>query len=445
MTLKKTSNNQNKTQTFIESVKLLFNKELLIGLYLLLFIVGITIGSGYGVYNEFRITQIGLLLGLGIGAWFYNRDFVTKSELLFLAFIVLGGFFWDNALFVIADLLLAYLLYKSFYLLEYRSLLTKIIVLSSLLIFLLLPVALWDYINSGTYSSEWYALRLNIRIYNSYFLILSIFAVWFFLTEKHYRNLYLIFLFLAFLSILVDGGRSAALAYSAFIAIICVFNRPNRWQLLAVYGMSWLTYLSVTYLANLNVTNAATLDVQIVRATSSQRYDIWVNAVQCWSQNPLLGCGFYQLDTNRTLAAHPHNIFIQSLTETGLVGFGFLIAIVVAILKNIDWNIKSGYFVIAALVAVSIDMSLSGVHIYPMTQLALLWLFVFLLKNPDFSHAQYFNRVPTVGSASDRFLSIAIYLILTVFFVYLFITTTAIVDNELFSRPRFWQNGYRLF
>ena len=445
MNIKQPSLKQHKIQTIIQSAKPLFNKELLIGLYFLLFILGITAGSGYGVYNEFRIIEIGLLLGLGIGAWFYKPYVISKIEWLFFTFIALGIFFWDNPLFVTVDLLLAYLLYKSFYILEYRPLLTKIMVLSSLLVFLLLPVALWDYINSGVYSSEWYALRLNIRIYNSYFLILSIFAVWFYLTEKHYKNAYLFFLFLAFLSILVDGGRSAALAYTAFIAIIGVFNRSARWQLLSVYAMSWLTYLSITYLANLNVTSSSTLDLQIVRATTSERYDIWVNALQCWSQNPLLGCGFYQLDNYRTLAAHPHNIFIQSLTETGLIGFGFLMAIIVAIFRHIDWQLKKGYFVIAALVAVSIDMSLSGVHIYPTTQMALLWLFVFLLKNPAFSHAQYFSRATTISSVSGRFLSIAIYLILTVFFLYLFISTTALVDNELFTKPRFWQNGYRLF
>lgn len=445
MNIKQPSLKQHKVQTIIKSVKPLFNKELLIGLYFLLLIVGVTAGSGYGVYNEFRIIQIALLLGLGAWEWFYKPYVISKIEWLFFAFIALGFLFWDNPLFVTVDLLLAYILYKSFYILEFRPLLTKIMVLSSLLVFLLLPVALWDYISSGVYSSEWYALQLNIRIYNSYFLILSIFAVWFYLTEEKHRNIYLFFLFLAFLSILVDGGRSAALAYTAFITIIGVFNRSARWQLLSVYAMSWLTYLSITYLASLNVTSSSTLDLQIVRATTSERYDIWVNAIQCWSQNPLLGCGFYQLDNYRTLAAHPHNIFIQSLTETGLIGFGFLMAIIVAIFRHIDWQLKKGYFVIAALVAVSIDMSLSGVHIYPTTQMALLWLFVFLLKNPAFSHAQYFSRATTISSVSGRFLSIAIYLILTVFFLYLFISTTALVDNELFSRPRFWQNGYRLF
>ncbi|KAA0913666.1 O-antigen ligase family protein [Psychrobacter sp. ANT_WB68] len=435
--------NRPKLHIVANAIKALATKESFIGLYFLLFILGITAGSEYGVYNESRIAEVVLLLGLCIYSYCCNHYLVTKVEWLFFAFVILGSFFWSNALFLIADLLLIYLLYKSFYWLEYRPVITKIIVFASFLFFLLLPVALWDYIATGTYSTEWYPLRLNIRIYNSYLLIISIFAVWLYLTENSYKNVYLGFLSLAFLSILIDGGRSATLAYSAFITMICLFNRSARWQLLAAYAMSWFTYLAISYLAALHA--GSTAAVQIVRATTSQRYDIWMDALKCWSQSPILGCGFYQLDSDRTLAAHPHNIFLQALSEIGLIGFGFLLVIIFVIAKNISWNLKQNYFVIAALLAISIELSLSGIHIYPITQIALLWLFVFLLKSPDFLHAKYFSRVPAFGLASHRFLSIASYLLLAGFFIYIFITTTALIDNELMTRPRFLENGYKIF
>ena len=427
----------------VDTLKVLNNKESFIGLYFLLFIMGISVGTGYGIYNESRIAEVILLLGLGAYNCFYKRYIVTNLEWIFLAFIIVCGFFWSNALFLIADLLLIYLLYKSFYWLEYRPVLTKLIVFASFLIFLLLPIALWEYITTGTYSTEWYSLRLNIRIYNSYLLIISIFAVWLYLTENSYKNVYLGFLFLAFLSILMDGGRSATLAYSAFIIIIAVFNLTARWQLLVAYAMSWFTYLAITYLAALHA--GSTAAVQIVRATTSQRYEIWINALKCWSQSPILGCGFYQLDSDRTLAAHPHNIFLQALSEIGLVGFGFLLAIVFLITKNISWDLKQNNFVIAALLAISIELSLSGIHIYPITQIALLWLFVFLLKSTYFLHTQDSVRASIVGFASYQFLSIANYLLLIGFFIYIFISTTALIDNELMTRPRFLENGYKIF
>ncbi len=426
----------------VNAIKALANKESFIGLYFLLSIMGVTASSGYGIYNESRISEIALLLGLGAYACINKRYLVSRVEWLFLAFVMVGSYLWTNALFVIADLLLIYLLYKSFYGLEYRPILTKLIVFASFLIFLLFPVALWDYVATGTYSNDWYLLRLNIRTYNSYLLIISIFAVWLYLTEKRYKSIYLGFLWLAFLSMLIDGGRSSTLAYTAFIMVIALFNRSARWLLLASYMLSWITYLAVTYLATLQAGSTAV--VQIVRATTSQRYDIWLNAIQCWRQQPLLGCGFYQLGSDRTLAAHPHNVFLQALSETGLVGFGFLLAVIIVIAKNISWNLKQNYFVIAALLAIDIELSLSGIYIYPITQIALLWLFVFLLKNPAFRHTQYFNRVPVVGSVSHQLISIASYLLLVGFFIYILITTPALIDNELMTRPRFFENGYRL-
>ena len=433
--------NQSKLQ-IMKAIKLLAHKESFIGLYFLLFIMGVTVGSGYGIYNESRIAEIALLLGLGAHACLNKYYIVTKVEYLFFVFIMIGSFFWSNYFFIIIDLLLVYFLYKSFFFLEYRPLLTKIIVLASFLIFLLLPVAIWDYITSGIYTSNWYLLRLNIRIYNSYFLIMSIFAVWLYLTEKNYKKLYLSFIFLAFLSILMDGGRSATLAYTTFVIIICIFRRPVSWQLGFAYSMSWLTYLTINHLASLNAVE--TLDLGIARVTTSQRYDIWMNAVQCWVQNPIWGCGFYQLDSTQNLAAHPHNLFLQVLSETGLIGFGFLSAIIFFILKNISWNLNKDYFVIAALLAVVIENLLSGIHIYPITQISLLWLFIFLLKNPIFSHSLYFNS-PSVSFLPKKELDNIVFLILSIFFVYFFINTSALLDNEIMTRPRFLENGYNIF
>jgi len=416
------------------------NKELLIALYFLLFILGITVGVSPNFYNEFRVLEIVLLLGVGFYSLFSNQYFFLRKESLFLIFIIVGSFFWDNYQFIVVDLLLAYLLYKSFHFLNYNNLVTQIIVWASFIIFLLLPIALWDYVATGTYSPNWYPMPWNIRVYSSYFLILSIFAVWFYLTEKQYKFLYLLFLFLAFLAVLLDGGRSVTLAYTVFVAMISILYRRARWQLVLVYAMSWLAYIAITYTANVNTTS-----LRIVRDTRSDRYDLWINALQCWLQNPVFGCGFYQLDKNTDIAAHPHNLFIQVLTETGLLGFGFLIYMMLIIIKRINWQQKQSYFVVAAFLSVGIDLSFSGIYIYPITQVALLWLFVFLLKNSEFSHSQYFDRKIKNESSILKLLSIIIYIILTATFLYIFLKTTALSESMPLAPPRFWEYGYQLF
>lgn len=423
-------------------IRPLFNKELVIAVYFLLFIFGVTTRSDYSFYNEYRVIQIVLLLGLGLGLCFYRRQAILKAELLFFTFIVIGSIFWTHHDFIITDLLLAYLLYKCFSFLNYRQLTSKIIVLASLTMFIQLPFSLWDYITTGHYQAIWYPLTWNIRVYDSYFLVFSIFAVWFYLTKQAYRYLYLLFLFLAFFAVLLDGGRSVTIAYTLFVAIVSAAYRYVRWPLVGTYVASWLAYLSVTYTASF-ASSASTL--RIARESSSGRIDLWINAYQCWLQHPIIGCGFYQLEQHPSLSAHPHNLFIQVLTETGLLGFGFLLYIIFMIIKRIDWSQPQRYFVSAAFLAIGVDLFFSGIHIYPVTQMALLWLFVFLLKNPEFIYSKNINS-PILQSNSSlaKVLSILVYMIISFWFIYILSNTNALSSETPITPPRFWVYGYQL-
>lgn len=423
--------------SFIRDIK---NKELFIALYFFLFILGLTTGISHSFYNEFRVFEVALLLLFGTVALFNNKLFISKIELLFFGFLAVGSIFWSNFQFVIIELLLAYLLYKGFQSLNYNKNITQFIVLSSFLIFLLFPLSVCQYIATGSYDTLWYPLPWNIRVYDSYLLIVSIFATWFYSTSTKYKNIYLVFLFLAFFAILLDGGRSATLAYTAFILIVAICHKSVRLPLVGSYISSWLAYLAVTYVATLGPSS-----LRIARESSSGRIDLWINGLTCWAQNPIMGCGFYQLEQYPHLSAHPHNIFVQVLTETGLFGFGLLAFVLLKIARNISWNIKQNYFVIAALLAVSIDMSLSGVHIYPITQMALLWLSVFLLKNPEFTRVRYFNQEPAIISRSQKLLSIVIYYLIAGWFIYIITQSLNSFDDTPMTPPRFWLYGYLLY
>ena len=416
------------------------NKELFIALYFLLFILGWTLGVSPSYYNEFRAIQVVLLLFFGLVSWIDRSFIITKIELIFFTYLAIGFFIWDKPFFIITEQLLAFLLYKSFKIINYNDLITKIISLSSFLLFMLLPLSLWEYVNTSIYDANWYPLPWNIRVYDSYFLITSIFAMWFYINEQKYQYIYLLFLFLAFFAVLLDGGRSVTLAYTAFIVLVAIFNKSARLLLIFTYSMSWLAYIALTYTANLGSTS-----LSIARESSSGRMDLWLNGLRCWVQQPIFGCGFYQLEQYPYLSAHPHNIFIQILTETGVIGLGFLLVIVFKIINNISWNFKKNYFVIAALMAVSIDMSLSGIYVYPVTQMALLWLFVFLLKNPVFEHVQYFKERSIITTGPQKLLSVLIYALIAGWFLYLIIQAFIFPENIPLTPPRFWGYGYYLY
>lgn len=420
-------------------IKHLKSKELIIALYFLLFILGFSVQISSNFYNEARVLEVLLFLGFGFYSIFNKKFFFNKIEYLFLAIVIFNFLFLKNSQFLIFDILLFYLLYKSFFILNYNLVVSKIIVLSSFLIFMTFPLSLVEYWNTDIYRN-WYPMPWNIRVYNSYFLVLLIFATWFFMKSTRYAWVYLLFIYLSMLSILLDGGRSALLVYSIFFITIIFFNKEVRLKLIFTYASSFLTFLLIIGAVGLVGGGA-----NIARRTTSLRSDLWMHALQCWSENPVLGCGFYQLGKYENLAAHPHNLFIQILSETGLIGFSFLALVIFSILKNINWNIKENYFVIAAFFAISVELSFSGIHIYPITQVGLLWLFVFLLKNPEFQHAKYFNQIPFQSSKLAQMVNFIIYFVITCAFAYFFINTSALSESLAVTPPRFWEYGYQLF
>lgn len=415
------------------------NKELLIALYFFVFAFGFSIAFTTHFYDSFRVLQLGWLIFLCL--YSFNKSRLSVVDFLFLVFLGVGCIFWQYPVLVVTELMVCFLLYKNFLVLDYRELLTKSVLVASFFLFLFLPLSIAEYLSTSHYIANWQPMPWNIRVYDSYFLITSIFATWFYLTEKKYKFVYLLYLFLAFFAVLLDGGRSVTLAYSAFMAIIALYHARARVALIGVYLFSWVAYLGVTYLATMGQDSS----LRIARESSSGRLVLWQNAMSCWVEHPIIGCGFYQLNKYPHLSAHPHNLFIQVLSETGLIGFGFLLVIIYSIAKRISWDMKRNAFVIAALLAVTIDMSLSGIHIYPVTQMALLWLFVFLLKNPAFAHAKYFNQPFMQASRIQQVLSLALYTVIGAWFLYLSIQASNFSDEMPITPPRFWVYGYYLF
>ena len=410
------------------------NKELFIALYFLIFIFGISLGISGSFYNELRVLEFLLVFSFSISSVFYNHTLNYKDYLL-LFFILVGMIFWENSEYIFYESLLLFLLYKSFLFLKYNENYTKIIIFLSFFIFIMFPFSVYQYLVTGEHIN-WYPLPWNIRVYDSYFLIFLILSTWFILKEEKLNWIYLIFNYLALLAILLDGGRSVLLAYTIFTLCILIFNAEARKKIALVYTLSWLSFLVIV-----SYVGAVHPGLNIARLTTSLRYDLWNHAYKCWIEHPLFGCGFYQLGQYEEFAAHPHNFFIQVLTETGIIGFSFLTIILISIYKKINWNIKENYFLIASLSAIFIDMCFSGIHIYPITQVSILWLFLFLFKSKESLDINSFNK----GMNFKSLISLLVYMIVFYLFIYLFINTSALYKNLALTPPRFWEYGYLIF
>jgi O-antigen ligase len=67
------------------------------------------------------------------------------------------------------------------------------------------------------------------------------------------------------------------------------------------------------------------------------RLPIWHQAVTDFFENPILGAGFgseYYNEANHQKYVHPHNVLLQFLAETGLVGLGTFLFFLLAVIKK---------------------------------------------------------------------------------------------------------------
>lgn len=157
-------------------------------------------------------------------------------------------------------------------------------------------------------------------------------------------------LFLCCLVAFFCGGRSGIVAF-VFTAILSAYFFP--WGLVVHWGRALLRYFSVFILAFLCGTYGNILMIgerqfayrisSARAATGSGRTDIWRFALENWQDHPVFGIGifgFRNLDfTGLKLSStsHPHNIFVEILLETGLVGFILIGAFVATLLFKTAW------------------------------------------------------------------------------------------------------------
>jgi O-antigen ligase len=67
----------------------------------------------------------------------------------------------------------------------------------------------------------------------------------------------------------------------------------------------------------------------------SWRVEYWQEILPLWAENPVSGIGLDQVSTRTPSGNEPHSGFVQALVETGIVGFVALVALVVALSRDL--------------------------------------------------------------------------------------------------------------
>lgn len=142
-----------------------------------------------------------------------------------------------------------------------------------------------------------------------------------------------------------------------------------------VLGLLWL-FDGVTA-AEQHVRSAYLKQDYVVQDLSGTRFTIWQRGIEAWLEKPIIGHGFGYLLSGKTVdigngsdiylsVIWPHNIFIQLLMQTGLVGVGLVIIIVWGWLTQVlgDTKIISNEtrWIHASMVAVPVTIGLMAMY-----------------------------------------------------------------------------------
>ncbi len=153
-------------------------------------------------------------------------------------------------------------------------------------------------------------------------------CVYFFLKERFSAKALPFTLMLfspAFFLLFFSYTRNAYIALCAAVFLYCILMR----------FFSWKFFLSLLVLA-FGLTQISNIRLSLDIIMRDERWQLWTHAVEIFKTSPLTGVGLGQYrpsmhalalsqDTSVLAMSHPHNIYLQFLCETGLVGTFFVL------------------------------------------------------------------------------------------------------------------------
>lgn len=203
------------------------------------------------------------------------------------------------------------------------------------------------------------------------FPILIGFSFLFFNKKKYFLFYVIIFTLIVSFTILITAERTAIILHIISLILLLFFiDLKKIYKLILVLSLISLTIISI--LSNLHIKKRVITEA--LKNSDSGKYIFskvhhahYLTAVNIFLEQPIFGSGVktfrylcdddkYKKDRFKTqfpywylsCSTHPHNIYIQVLSETGIVGFIFLISfflyVLIGLFKNLSVNKYEVYF-----------------------------------------------------------------------------------------------------
>lgn len=297
----------------------------------------------------------------------------------------------------------------------------------------------------------WHGAFVNIRHYDDT-LLPCLFLLWYrpgFLSSRPFIVLFCSSCYL--FTLWIDAARAAWLSVLIGLLITVFFN-VKQYKKLFIPFVSVI--LSLCMYLMLQVWLPKIVEYTVIRTTSSGRLDMWMAGIKLWSSNWLWGIGganfVYYENVNHLKLGHIHNVILQFVIEWGLTGVVFLCFITYFYVKNIILKQKAmPLLLFCGVIGLSINMLLSGAHIYPQSQIVMVLYFAYALTfvlhiNTDEGDLCV-NALDTESKCKVDFFKIGILVASVVLIAFACIQYISVVELNNNFGPRVWQNGMAWF
>lgn len=277
----------------------------------------------------------------------------------------------------------------------------------------------------------------NHRHFAEFFIALSAFLAFSLLSIRRFWLLSIIPFSLAWVVLFLGGGRASLLALltSFFMYVWLGCERPFR--VVAVFLLAGLVGWVVSFFLILQDPSMAG-SAQILREGGSGRVTLWLSAFDLWLGSLFFGVGpmhfaFY----SREIAAHPHSLVMQILSEWGGIAFVAVLIFFAAVFwrlfedgRALNVRVKVAFSVIVGLLVSSF---FGGVFVVPVVE-----FFFFIMLGVVMSCDSFSWRLAIFQSASIRTFAAGFGALVLLAFLWrdIDVSRGAVIDA-----PRFWQNG----
>ncbi len=374
----------------------------LLGVVFLLshFFLGWSVNWSFSLYDELRLMQLIITVLFFITLIFNDSlKFSTYNIFLFISlllFVVCCVSFLK--IYILQDILTLVLLpiWVLFLSLNLSSVvfdkykyLFLIIILSIFPCFFLF-ISIYTFLKSGIWHG-WHLSSGSIRVFDSVIVPIIFLAIYLKLQKyKYISNIYPLIVFLLTLGLWFDGARAALLSILMGLVVVFIFSKQHRKLVLgtaAIILFSFAVYQLTYYFYN--QIHEVEKSLNIIRTTTSGRWELWGYAYQKWIEQPWRGVGGNFLASTDYPLNHLHNFYLKLIFEWGVLGFVFLCWIFYQLKKVLTSNdvhiaLKAG------ICAVAVDAFFSGNLVYPASQISIVLLLglAFSQYKPDLQVAR---------------------------------------------------------